>query len=460
MYYVALSALALVACTNDEVIDVNPGEAIDFAVTTGNVTRAETTTNTIDNFRVWAYQTTPETTEPTSGTTTPAKDQAFFFEEEVTRAKSGDSWSAWSYGYTYFWPSSSGTLSSLSFYSISPANTYNANMEGMKPAQTAISADKSFTYKVPAAIDGVPAGEDLLYAVNRVITKETYGGKVNVNFRHALSQIVFKVKNTNPNLKVEVNAIDIVRTLNFGTYTLPKATTSPLTTTDTPVKGSWSNQSLLSEDEQTSDADINYYGISKGGISKEVTNSAGETVEHLGDAVLTLEGVTAALSFEGVYGTGENQVSHTALFMMPQTLNASTITTATDGTKTMDLSSGTYFSINCRISQKINGVWTHQWGDATNMNAAGIPCQRVAIPACTPDGYTWEEGKKYVYTIVFGEGAGYDGEPDDDDDDDDDTNQDPVLVPIDFTVTVDDFQDGGNYNVDMGSGQTTVETTN
>ena len=64
----------------------------------------------------------------------------------------------------------------------------------------------------------------------------------------------------------------------------------------------------------------------------------------------------------------------------------------------------------------------------------------VAIP--TSD-IKWEQGKKYVYTFIFGEGGGYipPVDPEEPDTDPEDPGK-PVLVPITFQVTVDDFIDG------------------
>ena len=60
--------------------------------------------------------------------------------------------------------------------------------------------------------------------------------------------------------------------------------------------------------------------------------------------------------------------------------------------------------------------------------AANTP-KKLAIPVA----FNWEQGKKYIYTLVFGEGnGGYEPDPED-------PTPDPVLVPITFTVTVDDF---------------------
>ena len=53
---VALSAVALAACNNDEVMEVNQGRGISFQVATETSTRAEaTTTSTIDEFMVWGF---------------------------------------------------------------------------------------------------------------------------------------------------------------------------------------------------------------------------------------------------------------------------------------------------------------------------------------------------------------------------------------------------------------------
>lgn len=47
----------------------------------------------------------------------------------------------------------------------------------------------------------------------------------------------------------------------------------------------------------------------------------------------------------------------------------------------------------------------------------------------------WKQGKRYVYTLIFGEGGGFDPENPDPENPD----PEPVLVPITFDVTVDNF---------------------
>ena len=85
MYLLALSAMALATgCSNDETTELNKGNAIDFSVTAGKLTRAEAiTTNTIKEFKVWAF---------TDGKT-------YMNGTPVTKSDN-----KWTYSGTKFWP--------------------------------------------------------------------------------------------------------------------------------------------------------------------------------------------------------------------------------------------------------------------------------------------------------------------------------------------------------------------
>lgn len=52
-----------------------------------------------------------------------------------------------------------------------------------------------------------------------------------------------------------------------------------------------------------------------------------------------------------------------------------------------------------------------------------------------PAAQVWKQGKRYVYTLIFGEGGGFNPENPDPENPD----PEPVLVPITFDVTVDNF---------------------
>ena len=83
----------------------------------------------------------------------------------------------------------------------------------------------------------------------------------------------------------------------------------------------------------------------------------------------------------------------------------------------------------------------------TNVNEVGVVFDNINVES--EENITMSEvyGKKYIYTFVFGEGnGGYDGGADPDDPS---PSEEPVLTPITYTVTVDDFQKGYDEDVEM-----------
>ena len=382
---VALSAVALTACNNDEVMEVNQGRGISFQVATEASTRAQaTTTSTIDEFMVWGFT---------------QEEPAKTLMEELSVSKSG---SEWTYDGTIFWPAAP-----VDFYSISPEPTSGKVSEGTVSIASNAQTITGFTVNKDQSKQ-----VDLLYAVNKGETKASHeASPVSINFRHALSQIVFKAKNTNKNLKVIIKSVKIANIKKVGDFTYPKETTKG------PVDA---NGNITEEDDKTTN------------ISDTDTQGSWAVSEQLegftaGVTELTLNGVQDAKDLtttdEGVY-TG-------ALFMIPQELTA--WNPQTEGCEASD---DVYFLLNCQILSGTNKdvqVWPE---DAEKTFA------EIAVPANT---ITWEQGKKYVYTFIFGEGAGY--EPGDK------PNPDPTLVGIDFKVTVDEFINGTNQDIDMETGK-------
>ena len=363
---VALSAVALTACNNEDVLEVNQGRGISFQVATEASTRATaTTTSTIDNFKVWGF---------TDGKT---------LMNGIEVSKSG---SEWTYDGTIFWPATD-----VDFYSVSPAENCGGTVNITKDKQEIIN----FTVNTDQA-----SQVDLLYAVNKGEKKaEHEASPVSINFRHALSQIVFKAKNTNDNLKVIVKGVKIANIKKAGDFTYPDAATTVHNNSTTgsivaTTQGTWSNVSTAEKFSAGMDA-------------------AGVTLDGKVETAKDLSNATGAL------------------FMIPQALtpwNPST-TGALNTSNT-----GVYFLLNCQILSGTNKdiqVWP---SDAEKDFA------EIAVPANT---LTWEQGKKYVYTFIFGEGAGY--EPGEN------PNPDPTLVGIDFEVTVDVFIDGANQDIDMST---------
>ena len=362
---VALSAVALVACNNEDVLEVNQGRGISFQVATEASTRAQaTTTQTITEFKVWGF----------------TDNKILMNGLEVS--KDGNDWT---YDGTIFWPATD-----VDFYSVSPADVTGVNITNSSQKITGFTVNTDQSKQV-----------DLLYAVNKGEKKADHaeGSKpVNINFRHALSQIVFKAKNTNENLKVTVKGVKIANIKKAGDFTYPtQATTTQNTKEDGTIvattQGTWSN------------------------ITTAEKFSAGM------DA--------AGVTLDGVVSTAKDLSNATgALFMIPQAL-----TPWDPSTEGCNKSNNVYFLLNCQIlsgTEKNIQVWP---SDADETFA------EIAVPAET---LTWEQGKKYVYTFIFGEGAGY--EPGEN------PNPDPTLVGIDFDVTVDEFiAVKPDQNIDMST---------
>ena len=382
---VALSAVALTACNNEDVLEVNQGRGISFQVATEASTRAQaTTTNTIEKFKVWGFTGTPTQT----------------LMNGVEVSKSGGEWS---YGDAIFWPESN-----VDFYSVSPSENIGGTVSISSSEQmiTGFTVNTDQTSQV-----------DLLYAVNKGETKDDHaeGSKpVNINFRHALSQIIFKAKNTNSNLKVSSKDVKVVNVVKGGEFTYPKSSTTTQNTSESGTitagtQGSWQ---LLSGDGSTET-----YAAG--------TDAAGVELETK-DKVYDLTTTT---------GTGESKVYTGALFLMPQDLNPWNISDKSNN------GGGSYFLVNCQLKNVSGDDEVQLWPSEAN------GYDYVAIP--TSD-IKWEQGKKYIYTFIFGEGGGYvpPVDPEDPDEEPEDGG-DPVLVPITFDVTVDVFIDGDEEDIDM-----------
>ena len=214
---VALSAVALTACNNEDVLEVNQGRGISFQVATEASTRAQaTTTNTIEKFKVWGFTGNPAQT----------------LMNGVEVSKSGGEWS---YGDVIFWPESD-----VDFYSVSPSENIGGTVSISSSEQkiTGFMVNTDQTSQV-----------DLLYAVNKGEKKADHeASAVNINFRHALSQIIFKAKNTNSNLKVSIKDVKVVNVVKGGDFTYPTSSTTTQNTSEsgTITAGTQGTWTLLS----------------------------------------------------------------------------------------------------------------------------------------------------------------------------------------------------------------------
>lgn len=371
--FCGIAAMAFCSCSNDENIKVETSPEnsyIKFAPTVGNMmSRAITTTSSLNQFVVNAYLTQEENTS------------VYIQNLEMNKTNG-----VWSGAQNYFWPHSG----MMRFYSYSPANlTVN-----MPSAAEFASNAPSIEY---IANSDSELQKDLLYAVNNVNGMDAYANDsktVNVNFRHALSQIVFSAKNINPKWILDISDVTICNIKSQGTYTLPTETTAPLTSADSDVKGSWTYKNAT-HDYPTKFVDV----------------------ESIGSEPIEL-----------------TSTANGSLLVLPQTTSA-----WNPKTDPYCDNKGAYFMIRCKIRQIIGDGTALLWPSKLT-DAAG----NVAIPV----NINWEEGKKYTYTFIFGEGAGY-IPPTGTDGGDTVIPGSEVLAPIRISVDIDDFQTPDSTPVKM-----------
>ena len=369
------------SCSQDDVVDVNrDGDEIRFTAVTNGSTRAAD---------IYAPDNMP------AGFKVSAMSQNKVYISGDSIVKSGSSWENTTG--TRYWPEDA-----VDFYAhVNAGTTFDLNN----------GAPKFNNFIVESAVG---SQVDLLYAVKKGETKETT--PVQLNFRHALSQIVFKARNESENIFVQIKGVKVMNVKNSGTYTFPTTTDPNLPTSgtaDSENRGSWA----LADTKTSYEVDFSLTDV-KG-------SKTNPTVVNLTD------------------------VLGTALMLMPQTTNAWNPEANPDpdgSTAGSEATTDTYLLVDCVI-YNVSGVGSDLpgdnvclWGDGSN---GSYTTKELAIPVK----FDWKEGYKYTYTLVFGNGnGGYDPDPDPDPEDPD--KPEPVLVPISFEVTVDEFLDGGNYDVE------------
>lgn len=310
-----------------------------------------------------------------------------FLKQEGTRTTFMDGVSVenidgvWQTADKYMWPYN-GTMT---FYSVAPA-TLNTTMPSSADFDT-----KAPTFQFTASSDAAMQS-DILYAVNadHQYTGSVASSVVNVNFRHALSQVVFKAKCENEQWQVDISDVKIHNLKSTGLYTMPLQTTSALGT-ENDIRGTWK----LADD-------INTYNT---GIPEPKKNIGAETVE-----------LTSSTSLP--------------LLLLPQTTNAwDPIADAKCEKK------GTYFTIRCQLRQKTaEGTQIIIW-PASGDNAY--------VDVAVPVSVKWEEGKKYTYTFNFKDGAGF-IPPSQTGGGGTVLPGNPVLNAVSFSVSVDNFTDNSD----------------
>ena len=334
----AVAAVALASCSNDETVAVNQSDAISFRPVMTNVTRAaDQTATTLESngFYVSARTST---------------DAEFFTDVAFTTFTDGTP-KTWTSATKYYWP---GDNSTLTFYAYAP----QATGDGHNAQITAHSSYKSFSVTPSATIaDQV----DLIFA-EASANKTSGASGVQLNFRHSGSKIVFKLKNnqSTSNLKVTVNSVTIGNVKNSGVFTYTGQTSSKLKQTDWDVSAASSATpytTTVSSEEATQTAINTDAGQVVGTEMILIPQVLSVATAYNGNNLYSAEPATAASTFDGAYISVELKIQDATTnayiygdadnfktAMWP--LTALTWAPGYKYTYTIDLAGGGYYPVN------------------------------------------------------------------------------------------------------------------
>lgn len=333
----AIFGALLMGCSDEEIANVETSSrnAIGFNVLSNAAeTRATPTTPsnlTSTDFDVFAFT--------ADGTAFMGKVDTEFGHDGVKIVYKDGKWDYDDAGDLRYWPSEA-----LDFYAFNPGTVSEDMMMNYMWEASGTVQKISYT-----CIDeygaGTHANYDVMYAMAKGQTKDMNNGVVKFNFKHILSQVVFKAKTQYDNMQVDIDMIKIHNFKFAGAFTLPA------TAEET---GSWSSSDLAFPHAFT------------------VVKNANITVNSNTEAT--------------------DITTNTPMLNIPQELTAWKVSeTATKSKLEADNAKQCYLEIACKIRQ--SGAYL--LGSASEYKTIYVPF-----------GDTWEQGKRHIYTLIFG--GGYD----------------------------------------------------
>ena len=337
----AIFGALLMGCSDEEIANVETSSrnAIGFNVLSNAAeTRATPTTNTNlknTDFDVFAFT--------ADGTAFMGQVDTEFGHDGVHIKYNGTKWDYVNASDLRYWPTEA-----LDFYAFNPGTVspdmwtnYMWEVDGTSQKIRYTCSDE---YK-----NGVP-NYDVMYAMAKGRTKAMDNGIVKFNFKHILSQVVFKAKTQYDNMQVDINMIKIHNVKMGGFFTLPATADGT---------GSWSDPADLPSEVS---------GLGKFTVVKDVN--------------ITVKSNTIATDIS----------TTTPMLNRPQELTAWKVSeTATKSKLEADNAKQCYLEIACKIRQ--SGAYL--LGSASEYKTIYVPF-----------GDTWVAGKRHIYTLIFG--GGYD----------------------------------------------------
>ena len=366
----AIFGVLLMSCSEEEIANVETSSrnAIGFNVLSNAAeTRATPTTNTNlknTDFDVFAFT--------ADGTAFMGKNDTEFEHDGVKIVYKNGKWDYDDANDLRYWPTEA-----LDFYAFNPG-TVSEDMMIFYSWEVTKDVQKIRYSCIDEYGAGTHANYDVMYAIAKDRTKDMNNGVVKFNFKHILSQVVFKAKTEYDNMQVDINMIKIYNVKIGGVFTLPAAA---------DVTGNWS------------DLD---------GLPSEASGLGTFTVVQ--NTNITVKGNDPVT----------NITTDTPMLNIPQKLTAWKVSGASKTKEQADNAKQCYLEIACRIRQ--NGAYL--LGSADNYGTIYVPF-----------GDTWEQGKRHIYTLIFGGGYTDQGEA--------------VLNPIQFGAETTEWGDVDNKDVNV-----------
>ena len=332
----AIFGALLMGCSDEEIANVETSSrnAIGFNVLSNAAeTRATPTTPsnlTSTDFDVFAFT--------ADGTAFMGKVDTDFEHDGVKIVYKDGKWDYDDANDLRYWPSEA-----LDFYAFNPG-TVSDDMLTFYMWEASGTVQKISYTCIDEYGAGTHANYDVMYAMAKDQTKDMNNGVVKFNFKHILSQVVFKAKTQYDNMQVDIDMIKIHNFKFAGAFTLPA------TAEET---GSWSSSDL---------AFPHAFTVVK-------------------NANITVNSNTAATDIS----------TNTPMLNIPQKLTAWTVSAPNKSKLEADNAKQCYLEISCKIRQ--SGAYL--LGSASEYKTIYVPF-----------GDTWVAGKRHIYTLIFG--GGYD----------------------------------------------------
>lgn len=343
----AIFGVLLMSCSEEEIANVETSSrnAIGFNVLSNAAeTRATPTTNTNlknTDFDVFAFT--------ADGTAFMGKNDTEFEHDGVKIVYKNGKWDYDNASDLRYWPTEA-----LDFYAFNPGTVSEDMMMNYMWEASGTVQKISYTCIDEYGANTGHANYDVMYAIAKGQEKDMNNGIVKFNFKHILSQVVFKAKTEYDNMQVDINMIKIHNVKMGGFFTLPATADGT---------GSWSDPADLPSEVS---------GLGKFTVVKDVN--------------ITVKSNTIATDIS----------TTTPMLNRPQELTAWKVSeTATKSKVEADNAKQCYLEIACKIRQ--SGAYL--LGSASEYKTIYVPF-----------GDTWVAGKRHIYTLIFGGGYNDQGE--------------------------------------------------